>query len=279
VPRRNDNLYGWNPVNFSNVGPLARDVRDAALLLQVLAGPVEGAEAGTIPTEPPDYLAATDRGVQGLRIAFSPDLGGAPVAADVAEAARTAALSFEQLGASVETVKMAEIDPVEVFRTFETVYRTRAYAVNGCLLEENRELLTDYFIEGLEGGKQFSSTDLYNAHSRMNRWRAYMRELLTGYDLLMTPSLATTAFPIGEHPAQIDGRDVPHKLWGFTPFTYPFNMSGNPAASAPAGWSAAGLPYGLQIVGRYGDEETVLAAAAAFEGASPWADSKPAMAV
>ena len=97
-----------------------------------------------------------------------------------------------------------------------------------------------------------------------------------GVDALFTPTSPTPAFKVGEHPAVIDGEAVPDKLWGFTPFTYPFNMCGNPAATAPAGFSSDGLPIGLHIVGRWGDEETVMAASKAFEDGRPWADKRPA---
>ena len=116
---------------------------------------------------------------------------------------------------------------------------------------------------------------LWHAYSKLEFYRNYIQEFFKNYDLLLTPTLATPAFKIGEHPAVIDGVNVPDKLWGFTPFTYPFNWSGNPAATAPAGFSSDGLPVGLQIVGRRGDEETVLAASKAFEDAKPWADKLP----
>lgn len=102
-----------------------------------------------------------------------------------------------------------------------------------------------------------------------------MRRFFENYDLLLTPTLAVPAFSVGRHPEVIGGKKVADPLWGFTPFTYPFNMTGNPAATVPAGFSHDGLPVGLQIVGRFGDEETVLAAAGAFEAERPWAQHRP----
>ena len=135
--------------------------------------------------------------------------------------------------------------------------------------------MTDYFIEGLEGGKATDSKELYFAQSRINQYRAYTRDFFSKYDLLLTPSLASPAFPINEHPEVLGGKPVAHRLWGFTPFTYPFNMTGNPGASVPIGLSESGLPIGMQIVGGIAREETVLAAAAAYEQAHPWADRRP----
>ena len=106
-------------------------------------------------------------------------------------------------------------------------------------------------------------------------YRNYTTEFFGDYDLLLSPSLAVPAFKIGEQPEEIGGKRVPHRLWGFTPFTYLFNLTGNPAASVPAGFSSAGLPIGLQIIGDMKDEVTVLAASAALEEARPWADKRP----
>lgn len=275
VPRRDESINNWHPINFSNVGPLTRDVRDAAIMLQVLAGPAPDAEPGTIDSEPPDFVKALGRGVSGLKIGWSPDLGGVPVDPEVREMAEKAARQFADLGADVDEPGFKLGDGEEVFWAFTAMYRSKAYAVNGHLLEERRDDLMDYFIEGLEGGKATTSKELYFAQSRINIYRAYARDFFSRYDLLLTPSLAAPAFPIGEYPETLGGKPVAHRLWGFTPFTYPFNMTGNPAATVPIGLSESGLPIGLQIVGGFACEETVLAAAAAFEQAHPWADRRP----
>jgi aspartyl-tRNA(Asn)/glutamyl-tRNA(Gln) amidotransferase subunit A len=275
VPRRAAGIDSWHPVNFSNVGPMTRDVRDAAIMLQVLAGPAPDAETGTMDSKPPDYVAALGRGVRGLRMAWSPDIGGVPVDPEVVEVAGRAAQALVELGATVDRADFRIDDPQAVFDNFQVIYRSRAYAVNGHLLREHRDRLTDYFIEGLEGGRAMTAEQLYDAYSHLNRYRAYVRGFFEKWDVLLTPTLAVPAFPINKHPERVGGKPVPHRLWGFTPFTYPFNMAMTPAASAPAGFSRGGLPIGLHIIGRYGDEETVLAASAAFEKARPWAQHRP----
>ena len=93
--------------------------------------------------------------------------------------------------------------------------------------------------------------------------------------LLLSPTMAVPAFPIEEHPTVIGGRTVDDPSFAFLPFTYPINAIGHPAASLPCGFSESGLPIGLHIVGRKGDEETVLAASAAFEQVRPWAHLRP----
>ncbi|NQW17378.1 MAG: amidase [Chloroflexi bacterium] len=275
APRRDEGITSWNPISFSNVGPMTRDVRDAAMMLQVISGPSPNAEPVVINEAPPDFVASLERGVSGMRIAWSPDLGGSPVDPEVCAAAEKAARAFEAMGATVETPEFKLGDSEDVFWTFQAHYRSRAYAVNGQMLEDHRDMLSDYFIEGLEGGKATTAAQLWMAEARINQYRHYTTEFFSKYDLLLTPSLASTAFPINQHPEVLGGRPVAHKLWGFTPFTYPFNMTGNPAATVPIGLAENGLPMGLQIVGAFGDEPAIFAAAAAFESAHPWADHRP----
>lgn len=279
VPRRNSGLSSFHPMNTSCVGPMTRDVRDAAILLQVLAGPAPDAEAGTLPDQPADYIAALDRGVEGLRVGWSADIGGVPVDPEVVAIARNAAEAFGDLGARVEEVDFKLDEPQSVFDAFQAHYRTKAYVANGHLLREHRDLLTDYFVEGLEKGREVTGEQLFNAYSKFIEYRSTAIRFFRDYDLLLTPTMAVTAFPVGEHPEVIGGKTVPHRLWGFTPFTYPFNMTGNPAATVPAGFAANGLPVGLHLVGRFGDERTVIAASAAFEKARPWNQRRPNLAV
>ena len=275
VPRRLANIDSWHPINFSNVGPMTRDVRDAAIMLQVLAGPAPDHEPGTIESAPPDFVAALEKGVKGKRIAWSADIGGVPVDPEVVRIAEAAARAFRDMGATVEAADFKLDDPQVVFDNFQVIYRTRAYAVNGHLLRDHKELLTDYLMEGMEKGRAVTGEELFDALSYLNKYRAYIRDFFTKWDLLLTPTLAVPAFPINQHPEKIGGRPVAHRLWGFTPFTYPFNMGMNPAASAPAGFSSGGLPIGLHIIGKFGDEESVFAASAAFEKARPWAQHRP----
>ena len=275
VPRYSAGMESWHWFNYSCIGPMTRDVTDAATLLQVLSGPHPDAEYLTIQEDPPDYLAALGRGVKGLKIAYSPDLGGVAVDPEVREVVGQAAKSFEAMGATVEEPGFRIDSPEAMFDLLMTIWRCRTYSLYGGLLAQ-KELLTDYLLDGLEGGQRITGDQLWHAYSRLEFYRNYVREFFKDYDLMLTPTLATPAFKVGEHPSVIDGVAVPDKLWGFTPFTYPFNMCGNPAATVPAGFSRDGLPIGLHIVGRWGDEETVMAASKAFEDVRPWADKRPA---
>lgn len=273
VPRRHAGLSSWNPVNFSCTGPMARIVRDAALFLQVMSGPHPDAEAGTLLDEPPDFTASLEQGVRGLRIAWCASPPSAPVDPEVRETAERAAHVFEELGASVEPVEF-EADLAEMWGVIDMLSGTSTYLKNGHLLEDKADLLMPYVREAIERGKGVTGADYEEALSKLERYRSYVAEFFTRYDLLMTPTLALPAFPCGELPEEIDGQRVDARA-GFLPFTAFFNWSGNPAASAPCGFSSDGLPIGLHIVGRREDEITVLRASAAFEEARPWADKIP----
>ena len=135
--------------------------------------------------------------------------------------------------------------------------------------------MTDYFGEYMDRADTLSAERMWNIFSNIGAYRKYVNDYFGKYDLLLSPSLAVPAFDIGNEPDVIGGKQVPHRLWGFTPFTYLFNLTGNPGASAPAGFSSEGLPIGLQIVGDMKDEVSVLAASAALEEARPWADKRP----
>jgi aspartyl-tRNA(Asn)/glutamyl-tRNA(Gln) amidotransferase subunit A len=109
---------------------------------------------------------------------------------------------------------------------------------------------------------------------RRNAYCLEMQRFMQRYDLLLTPTLPCTAFPAGhDQPGQVDGTPTTYLSW--TAFTYPFNLTGQPAATVPCGFDSDGLPIGLQIVGRSRDDVTVLRAAAAFESIAPWADRWP----
>jgi aspartyl-tRNA(Asn)/glutamyl-tRNA(Gln) amidotransferase subunit A len=257
-----------NPV--AQPGPMARTVRDTAMLLQVMAGPHDR-DANMLRQPPPDFLDGLDSGVKGLRIAWSPDLGYATVDPEVARVTAEAARVFEELGASVDEPGVAMEQP---FGRMGAIVSANAYASYGHHLEERAGDLTDYARSRLEKGKQITGVEYAMALRELELLKFQMATLLETYDLLMTPTMAVPAFEIGRHPTEIAGRAV-ERDWGFNPFNVVFNLTGQPAASVPCGFSSGGLPIGLQIVGRLWDEATVLRASAAFEQARPWADKLP----
>ena len=255
---------------FSQSGPMTRTVLDSALLLQVLAGP-DPRDPTSIRETPPNFVAALDRDIRDLRIAWSPDYGYATVDPDVAHTAAGAAQVFAELGCTIETTSLALDSPFDVFWP---LFCANAYASYGPLLDKDADRLTDYARECIEQGAELTGAEYAAALGKMDRLKAQMADLMDDYDLLLSPTMAVTAYPVGNPPEEIAGQKV-EPFWGALPFTYPINMIGYPAASVPCGFSSDGLPVGLHIVGRGGDEETVLAASAAFERARPWIQERP----
>ena len=263
--------YGRPAANqFSQSGPLSRTVADAAMFLQVLAGN-DPRDPTSLRQDAPDFSAGLTKGVKGLRIAWSADLGYAGVDPEVARIAGEAAQVFQELGAVVEEPQLVIEDP---FNAFWDAFATAAYTSYGHLLPEHKDDFTDYGLRSLEHGASLSAADLSRALLRVDVLRRQMELFFDDYDLLLTPTMAVTAFPIEDRPSVIGGKEV-EPFWGFLPFTFPINMTGQTASSIPCGFSADGLPIGLHIIGPHGAEALVLQASAAFEGARPWIQKRP----
>ena len=254
----------------SQSGPIARTVRDAALLLQALAGP-DRRDPASMRERPPDFVSGLEAGISGLRIAWSSNLGYAVIDPEVVSITSQAARVFEELGCRVDEPGLALDDPVPPFLN---IFYIGNYASYGHLMDECPELLSDNARTCFEHARRLTGTDYARSIRAVDEMRARLDDLMEDYDLLLTPTLAVPAFPVGQPPDRIAGVDVPVR-GGFSPMTRPFNLSGQPAASIPCGFSSEGLPIGLQIVGRRGDEVTVLKASAAFERARPWAQRRP----
>ncbi len=267
VPAAYDGPGGWRPL--SQNGPMARNVRDAALLLQVMAGP-DSRDATSLREQPPGFVSALEgSSVHGVRIAWSPDLDGRPVDPEVRRLTTAATEAFQAQGALVEE-DPPPIDTNRLLDVFATLMLTDlALALGPSLATGDGVLLPPKLVEWTQEAASWPATR-YTAHLRELEWHRWrMEEFFQRHDLLLTPTMAVPAFPIEEAPKLIDGQPVDPN-WGFTPFLYPFNLSGQPAASVPCGLTADGLPVGLQIVGGRGHEIDVLRASAVFEAAQPW---------
>jgi aspartyl-tRNA(Asn)/glutamyl-tRNA(Gln) amidotransferase subunit A len=256
--------------DLSHMGPMTRTVRDAALLFTVTAGADSRDRFSW--SSGIDYLAALDRiDVAGLRVAWSPDLGYAPVDPAVRETTAAAARRFEDLGCHVEEVTPGLPNPWDIV---DVIWASATAGTHHDDLAQVRERLDPGRVAVAEHGLTLTAADLASALLRRNTYALAMRTFMDPYDLLLTPTLPCTAFPAGhDHPGQIAGTPTTYLSW--TAFTYPFNLTGQPAATVPCGFDASGLPIGLQIVGRWHDDVTVLRAAAAFETIAPWAHLRP----
>ena len=271
VPRYGSIGRGASPANqFSQPGPMARTVRDAAITLQVLSGH-DVRDPLSLRDEAPDLLSGLGSGVKGLRVAWSADMGYAAVEPEVVQIASQAARRFEELGCTVEEVDVGLETP---FPAFWIIFCTMSFSAYGYLLDDHAGELTSYARYTLEHGKRLTTTDYSSALFTVHFLQAKFRELLDKYDLLLTPTMATVAFPVDQKPQVIGGKRV-DPMWGYLPFTYPINMSGQTAANIPCGFSEDGMPVGLHVIGRAGDEATVLRASAAYEEAFPWAGYFP----
>ncbi len=246
---------------LAHAGPMARNVADAALLMNVLCEP--DPRDGQLPADGTDYLAALDEGVAGLRVAFSPNLGYVEVHPEVARAVAEAAALFETLGARVETADPGFDDPAEAFG--HLFFAGAANALRN-LDGERRRQMDPALVEAAEAAARLSALDYLAAVNVRNALMERMGSFHQQYDLLLTPTLPIPAFEAGrEVPA-----GWPAERWpSWTPFTYPFNLTGQPAASVPCGFTTEGLPIGLQIVGARHADALVLRAAHAFEQARP----------
>ena len=256
---------------FSQPGPLARTVRDAALLLQVMAG-FDRRDQASIRQTPPDFMAATERDVDGLRIGWSPDFGFAPVLPEVVDVTYSAAMVFENMGCGVEEVSMVLPEPYD---SFGPIQSAGAYQSFAHYLDEYGDRMTEFARFFIEMGSRVTTGDYIRAEGRIAELKATFDDAFEVYDLIMSPVSCFPAFPNETFPGSITGSSTyPVQYWNGA-FTMHANAIGHPAASVPAGFSPDGLPIGLQIIGRKYDEETVLAASAAFERARPWTGRRP----
>jgi aspartyl-tRNA(Asn)/glutamyl-tRNA(Gln) amidotransferase subunit A len=256
--------------SLSHVGPMTRTVKDAALMMNVLAGPDER-DPTSLPAAGVDFVRALRGSLRGVRVAYSDTLGFAPavdpeVRAVTAEAART----FRELGCRVETVNPGWSSPWAAWRAiFLGGIANRLLPHLG-----RRGDIDPGLLAIVDEVLRWGPTTYVQAWFDRLAWWPRVRDFFARWDLLLTPTTATAAFEHGIlYPAEIDG--VPVDREASSVFTYPFNLTGQPAASVPCGFTRTGLPVGLQIVGRRFDDALVLRASAAFEAARPWSAHRP----
>jgi len=261
----------WPPSSFgllSHVGPMARTVEDAALMLDQIAKP-DARDSWSLAADGTSYAGSLGRGVEGLRIAWSPDLGYIRVDPEIAQLTAAAARSFEAMGATVEEVSPGFDSPEESFRVLW--YAAAAAAIRP--QSRARRRFMDFGLTVIAGeGARMSAMDWLAADKARNALAAHMARFHDDYDLLLTPTLPLPAFASGIEVPE----GWPDERWyTWTRFTYPFNMTRQPALTVPCGFTQDGLPAGLQIVGpRYADA-LVLAAGHAYQKANSLLDRWP----
>lgn len=262
----------WNA--RSHNGPMARTVRDAALLLQVMAGP-DPRDPLSIDAPPADYLAACDGELRGLRVGWSRDLGFASVDPEVADLAERAARRFAELGCTVEEAPIDWGNPYDFHRI---IYSVGVAARNYERALERPDWFEPTLLRMILDGARVSAIQFQKANLMRTEFAEKVRATFTQYDLLLTPQMPVAAWAADPGPfeglADLGGKPA-YSIFDRVPFMYPFNLTGQPAANVPCGFTRQGLPVGLQIVGRWHREVDVFRAAAGFEALQPWAARRP----
>jgi len=251
---------------LSHIGPMTRSVRDAALMMNVIARPDPRDPYGR-PDDAEDYLKGFDKGVKGLTIAYSPHLGFVEkekIDRDVAAAVEAAVRVFRTLGAKVveDSPDLAGLDPRRILNAHwqsNVVMLFRSYSA------EKQALMDPGLVKAAEVGANLGQEAIVTAIHQRQQLGVIMNQFMAKYDLLLTPTMPMTAFEVNQNAAWGgDGVDI-----GWTPFTLTFNLTRQPAATIPCGLDRDGLPIGLQIVGGHARDALVLRAAAAYERVRP----------
>ena len=247
----------------AHLGPHTMSVTDAAVMMNVLKQP-DARDWTSLPADPTDYTIGLNDGISGLRVAWSPALGYARnIHPDIAAACEKAVAVLAMLGAHVEAVDPGFEDPLEITTG---MWFTGAAAIWDTLTAEQQAVADPDFAAEAELGKAISTAELMRLTMRRIALGTHMRQFMQRYDLLVTPTVAVPAFdakPAGHQPL------TPENMLGWSPFSYPFNLTQQPACTVPCGLTQNGLPIGLQIVGPMFGDALVLRAARAFESAMP----------
>lgn len=265
IPRAGEHAPTWGV--FSTLGPMARTVRDSARYMDVTAGPHPN-DLDVLDSTGHAFEAAVLGATPRLRrIAYSADLGYAVVDPEVVSLTRVAAAALaEAVGAELEEASPGFADPIQAWMTIAASGDTRLV---DAMTPEQRAVLEPGFARFAEVGRAITAVQIAESLETRHQVNRQMTAFFERYDLLLTPTTATTPFVAeGPPPSKIAGKDV--TAAGFIPFTYPFNFTGHPAASLPAGLAANGLPVGLQAVAPRHADALLLAVSAAYEQARPW---------
>lgn len=277
-PSQTDAFTNIQPYTFR--GPMTRTPRDAALLLDVIAGPDKG-DPYSLPAHDGSYRDALGDPLESFDLAYSPDFGGCPVDPAVRETIEDALITFEDAGASVTTVDLAFDPPLwpDVHDALDVILQTRYVGLyrqvehdTGIDLLETDLEITSEVVSRIEKGLELSALDFKRAESVRTRIYETIQTVFDSHDLLVTPTMARTAFDADNREPTVDGQHVdPMHGWMLT---WPLNCTGNPAASLPVGTSN-GLPVGLQVIGPRLADDRVLGACDAMADTNPWTGFAP----
>lgn len=263
--------HGIEAASLAHVGPIVRYVKDAALMLDVMKGP-HHADYFSLPTQNISYLQGIEEKPKKLKIGFSMTLGfSKALDHEVEKSVLNAVQNFEQFDWIVEESKIKMRNPETILASLSMPGIAHDL---GSKLNKWRDQMDKNLVLMVEAGKRWKATEVENAKLKRKKLTEILYRYFKEYDLLITPTTALPAFDLKvQNPAQINEKKVSLLAW--VSFTYPFNITGHPAASIPCGWTKDGLPIGLQIIGSRFDELTVLQTSKAFEEIAPWQDKRP----
>lgn len=268
VPNWPDNLP-WFP--YSVAGPIARTVQDTALAMQALAGP-DPRSPIALETPGSFFAKPLDRVFKGVRIAFSPTLGGLPVERAVLDVLHDVVEQFERLGCEVEH---ADPDLQFADEIFEVWRAWRMELRVATLPADKRHLLKDTVIWNAQQGEPLTGPQLSRIESQHSELFHRMRRFMERFEFILAPVNQVLPFPVDiPYPTEIAGVSMTHYI-DWQKSCYRISACGNPAISVPAGFSSSGLPVGVQIIGRHRDDFGVLQLAHAFEAVSLASKRRP----
>ena len=256
---------------LSHHGPIVRYVKDAALMLDAMAGP-SFIDKYSHYQKKSSFLDSLEVKPEKIKIGYSLDLGYVKaVDKEIEKSVLDAVQSFEKFDWTVEEVDL-KLKKVEMsFAILVTAALAYDYKP---LMKKWREKITPTLVRLIDAGMNYKSLDIMSAEAQRQKVEKILYQYFTEYDILITPATASPAFELGKmFPTMINGKNVSPTTWHA--FALPFNISWNPAASIPCGWTRDGLPIGMQIVGRLWEESTVLQVSQAFEEIAPWQDERP----
>ncbi len=273
IPRYpHDTIAFWS---MDHYGPIVRYVKDAALMLNVMKG-YHPADKNSLTDDNIDYVKILEEKPKKIKIGYSMTLGfGKALEDEVKESILDGIQKFEQYDWDVEEAKLKIKNPGLAFKTLVSI----GYAYDLQKAYNNRfEDLSPDLSSIIRLGLDTSSMNIGKAREQRKRVYEVMYQYFRNYDILITPTTPCPAFKPGWLESGTTFPTIGKKTLStmdWVTYTFPFNMTGLPAASIPSGWSNSGLPIGMQIVGKRYDERTVLQVSKAFEEISPWQDKKP----
>jgi aspartyl-tRNA(Asn)/glutamyl-tRNA(Gln) amidotransferase subunit A len=262
--------------NYTYVTPMTRTVMDTALMLQAMAGP-HPSDPWSIGTVPQDYVAAArpEGDLKGKRILHSLTLGNRFVSRDVKAAYEAALVKLEDAGAELVELagELPDMEPI-----WKVINHTTWRARFDDMIRRDGNRMTPSLVRQVAMAEQWSGADYQKAMFQRADLFRMIQKWLDGADYLVTPTLSRTALPIDQdlfEPIVIDGIEVGELRRNWFPYTMPFNITGHPAITVNCGFGSDGLPIGLQILGRFRDEASILRAAAIYEASERWLERWP----